>query len=600
MTTERQRLTDRTALRSIVLGLVLLSPAGLCWISRLVVPTVRTVITSLQADSLREAQFVGLGNYARLFQDVFYLKVFSSASGFTLLLIAVRVVMVAVVPLLLAFAVNEFGRVVRIPVRLLFTVPLALFAPVASALTWSMALHPRFGLVNVVLQGLNQAPQQWLAGPKSARAAFLFVDGLTTFGLACGVGLIFYLAALRGSGEGAPTWKKVWAPVAASWVMGLLAAIALSLQSFTMSYTLTAGGPGSATTTLGVFQFILAFKLLGFGTAATVATLTLIVLALLGLVVGLIVVLAGLRLEMVPREKRSGLLSGEGKPSRGKTVAIALLAVTLLVSLGICSLSVLPLPWNALNSLKTEAGILGSPSQFFPSSPSLDAYAALGEEIPIGRVLINTIVPPLLVLLVQILIAYMGALGIGAMRPFGKWSELLLLPFGPWLFVTVGPLSIAAFQSLGNAGRLNTFTALLSPILLSVPALFILTLFFKGQEPRWSAAQAEGESAVGTFFSKLVVPSLPLVALLACVSFLVGLQGLLWPFIVAAAQENYTANVSLLVLRNLPAPSWPMLAAGLTLFGLPAFVFFFLIFGLFQSLYLDRLALVTHPVDIKE
>lgn len=572
----------------IVLGLVLLIPAGLFWISGLVVPTVKTVVASLQESSFfGEAQFVGLENYARLFHS----PQFPTALSFTLLLVVVRVLVVAVAPLLLALAVNEFGRAVRIPIRLLFTIPLALFAPVAVALTWAMALHPHFGLVNAILPGLGLPSPQWLMDPKTARVAFLLVDSFTTFGLACGVGLVFYLTALRGPGEDAPSWKKVLVPLIASWVTGLLATIALTLQSFTMSYTLTGGGPVARTTTLMLYQHEAAFQLMRFGSGAAVSTLVLVVVTLLGLIAGLIVVLTGLRLEKVSWEKQSGLLTRDGKR---KAIAIVLLATTLLVSLGCCLPSALPWPWSVLNSFKNQAEALTSPPSLFPSSPSLEAYATLVEEVPMGRVLVNTISPILGVLLIQIPVVYLGALGIGAMRPFKKRSELLLLPFSPWLFVTVGPLSIAAFEKLRTAGLVNTTAGLASPIVLSVPALFILTLFFKGQEPGWRMALAEGQSPVKALFIKLILPSLPLVALLACASFLAGLHDLLWPLIAGAGRESLTANVVLLYLRNSPTLSWSMLAAAVTLFGLPAFLFFFLIFGLLQALFLDRLALVTH------
>lgn len=355
----------------------------------------------------------------------------------------------------------------------------------------------------------------------------------------------------------------------------------------------------NATTTLGFYQFTETFQYFRFGVGAAVAALVLAVTMLLGLVVGLIVVLAGLRLEIVPWGKRSALISRESRPGRGRTAAIVLLAVTLLVSLGICSLSVLPLPWNALNSLKTEAEMVGSPLSLFPSSPSLDSYGDLGDLIPIAKIVVNTIVPPLSVLLLQVPIVYLSALGIGAVRPFKKLNDWLLLLLSPWLFVTIGPLSIAAFQTRRSADLLNTTAGLASPIVLSVPALFVLTLFFKGQEPRWRAALAEGQSPAGAFFTKLILPSLPLALLLACASFLVGLQGLLWPLIAAVGPESLTANLALMRLAYAELP-WSVRAAALTLFGLPPFAFFFLTFGLFQLLYMDHLALVRQPSDAKE
>ena len=564
----------------VLLGLGLLLPAVLCCISVLVLPTFGTVALSFfDVDMRTEPSPVGGDNYAQLFQD----PRFSEALGFTLSSVAARVAVVAVVPLLLALAVNEFGRVVRIPVRLLFTIPLALFAPVVTALTWRLVLDPREGLVSTISRGLGLPPRPLLADPEVAKGVFLTVDGLTTFGLACGVGLILYLVALRGKGDQAPSWKAVRKPLIVSWVVVLLATIALAPQSFALGYVLTGGGPRGATTILGLYQFTENFQYFQLGLGAASNTVGLAVAILLGLGAGLIVVLTRLRLERVPGNKDVGLITRGG---RRRVIAVLLLLVMVFIGCTGCLLSVLPRSWNVVASL-------GSP----------DAYAEALEgpiSVPMGQAWINTVLPSLLVVfLVQMPITYIAALGIGALRPLGKRSELLLLLFSPWLFVTVGPSSPVFFLIARQLGLLNTAAALLLPSLLSVPVLFIMTLFFKGQEPGWRAALAKGQSSAKAFFSTLILPSLPLAILLACLSLLFSMQELLWPLLVAAAPERWTMVLVLssLIQRGVPIP---VLAASVVLFGLPVFLFFFLVFGLFQALYLDRLALVAEKPDEAE
>jgi hypothetical protein len=138
---------------------------------------------------------------------------------------------------------------------------------------------------------------------------------------------------------------------------------------------------------------------------------------------------------------------------------------------------------------------------------------------------------------------------------------------------------------------LNTMMGLAPPILFSVPILFILTLFFKGQAAKWEAAQAEGQAAVRAFFSRLVVPSLPLVILLAGAGLFIGLQELLWPLLVANNVQNFTLMLTLLRLQFEFGPTVSMVAAAITLFWLPISIFFFLVFAVFQIFYLDRLSL---------
>jgi hypothetical protein len=195
------------------------------------------------------------------------------------------------------------------------------------------------------------------------------------------------------------------------------------------------------------------------------------------------------------------------------------------------------------------------------------------------------------VLLIQTPVAYAGALGIGALRPLGRRSEALLLLFSPWLFVTAGPLSLAFFEALRAGEALGTWAALLPPVSLSLPMLFLLTLFFKGQAAQWHAARQE-QPAGRAFVQALVLPSLPLALLLACAALFVALQDVWWPLLVGRGAQTATAGVTLVTLAGLASQS-SVIAAGLVVFSLPSFLFFWLAFSAFQVLYLERLSLAA-------
>lgn len=553
--------------QQVILGLILLIPAALACIGSLIVPTLGTIITSFQkASLLLPRQFVGMANYVGLFQDPF----FSLALRFTLTMVGVRLLAVIVVPPLLAVAVGTFGRAVRGAARLLFTIPLVLFVPIGIALTWRLALVPHRGF-------LADTGLSW-ANPLTVRPLLLTIDMLVTLGLACGVGLVFCLMGLHDPADRAFSRQRALKALVACWLIGILAVVALTLQSFTLCYVLTGGGPSSSTTTLAILQYAHAFRYFSFGAGTAIAVLTLVPAMLLGLGAGLIVVLAGLRLEAAPPERPSPLI--------GKPVAAVLLVLTLFIGFGAWALGALPLPWTILSTLTSAPG----------------AFRRLGEGwpawmIPLGRAWGNTIFPALIgVLLVQLPIAYVGALGIGALRPLGKRSELLLLPFSPWLFVTLVPLSVAIFGNVRAAEKLNTSAALISPLWLSVPMLFILTLFFKGQAPRWRAARAEGRAVLSAFVTRLILPSLPLALLLVSVALFVGMQSLYQPLLMVSSEESYTMSLSLWasgsILMDLDA-----LAVGITAFALPVALLFFLIWGALQIFYLSRLALSADTAD---
>jgi len=542
-----------TVLR-VVGGLVLLLPAVLAGLGGLLWPSAATIITSLQrSDLVHVAQFIGLENYSQMFQD----RLFGQALSYTFSLALTRLIVVAVMPLLLATVVAQFGRGVRLAVRLLFTLPLAMFAPAAVAVIWSMVFRSVVGLPFSRLLG----------SADGARQTLLLLDGLYTFGLGCGVGLIVLLPALRRTPDQSALPRK---PLVISWILGLLAAAALSIQSFTFSFVLTGGGPAGATAPLSVYQYQMAFEFFRFGTGAAAAALTLLALAVLGVVAGLVIVLSGLQLEMAPR------VPSTSAASRSK-LAVPALIVLLLLSLVLGAAVAVPLLWNLFNSLTTPA-----------------AYTDFLGKFQVGQVLANTVLPPSLAGLWQVVIAYLAALGIGAVRPFGRWSEWLLLPVCPWLFITVGPLSLAAFQNLRGFGLLGTMLGLIPPLPLSVPMVFVLTLFFKGQASARRAAQAGGKSGSGSFLTQLVLPSLPLAVLLYVVALLVGFQDLLWPALAGTSAATRTMVTTFLLLHAGGGISGqPMLSAAITLFELPLSIAFFLVLGIVQILFLDRLALTT-------
>lgn len=563
----------------IIGGLALLVPVVLLWIVALLRPTLRTLSLSRHNVRLGNANSpsVGFANYSRVFDDA----VFRAAREFTTLITIERVLIVAFVPLLLALGLNEFGRIARIPLRLLFTIPLALFAPVSVALMWLLAYNPQYGLFGT--------GRPVLADQAQARGALLRMDAFTTLGIACALGLIIYLIALRGPGAAAPTGRRVGPPLLITWLVLIFATIALALQSFTPSFVLTRGGPANRTNTLALLEYTYTFQNLQLGLGATVATLIMLLPALLGVITAVLIAASGLRLTVVPARKPVGLLP----PSRKPLAAIGL-ALVGLGSVAAIFYGDLPTIWTGLTSLKGRAEVFGAAKTFFPSEPIFDAYARVAQAIPGGQSLGNTVLPVLIgVLCIQLPIAYLGALGIGALRPLGRYSEWLLLPFSPWLFITALPLGVANFQRLQGNGGLNRFISLIPSATYTIPLLFILTLGFKGGAVAWQAARDAGQPAGSSFLRHVILPSLPLAALLALATILIGMQDLFWPLVVTNSANLRTIPLALTQLTQQFATDVPLVAAAIWRLGLPRFLLLLPLFGLFQVFYLDRLALVT-------
>lgn len=366
----------------IVIGLLLVVPAAIALLLGYAIPTGRTFITSFQDRpplAGTESRFVGVENYRQVAGE------FPGSVGLAVLTIAVPLLGLLVVAPLLAWLAHRAGTAGRRIARLALTFPVVLFAPAGAALGW---YFDRFD-------------------PDSALISLLAAVWLSTFGLVCGIGVTLFLAALRRPDPAAPGVRATrWPAVLTLAGLATIAVLAVGLQGFTYAYL--PGDPESVMIRL----FRNGFQLLASGRAAADASLLLIVLMLLGIAAWLLVVLTGLRIELEPA--RSG--HAPTRPGRvGALVATCLgaLAVLAITGYGL---------WPVLSRLGST-GPQGTPRA--------------------GEALVNTWVPTLVSTLIGVGLAAVAAFGIGWLRPLGRWSELLLLPFAPWLFVAVGPLVLA-------------------------------------------------------------------------------------------------------------------------------------------------------------
>ena len=518
-----------------LLGLLLLLPAcGLCTVDQLWL-TIGTFTNSLTDSKLGfDGEFIGITNYAHLFDDRF----FPASLGYTTLLIIVHILAAAILPPLLAVAVNSFGKKSQRNARLWFTLPLAYFGPAL------VMFGPAFlrGLWNV----------------ESLERSYLLLDGLVTLAVACGVGLVVYLAVLRGR-----TGEDGTSPVASlvvTWVLTQLAVAAYALQSFNILSATMSGRGGNFVLGQMLLQTIRNGQI---GLTSAVSFVMLLFASLFGIAATLTIILSRLQLKhKVESESEQTASGGANIPGRIAVVlgGVAALFVTLL-----------PLFWGLFKALTTEGA-------------SID----LGEMLRFG---VNSILPALLtILFIQLPVAYLGAIGIGAVKPFGKASSWLLLPFAPWLFVTAVPLGMAAFERYRGLDLINSSLSLIPPILLSVPLLFILTLFFNGQSQAWQAAVDEGMPAMRAFVQKMFIPSLPLALFMSAVTLLAAAQEAFMPFMVGIRLDQSTISVA--ILQLIGRMDFAGLSQLITLFGLPIFVTFFVIFAALQVSYLDKLVIV--------
>jgi len=515
-----------------LLGLLLLLPAcGLCTVDQFWL-SLSTLLTSFKNIRISmEGDFVGFKNYIAMFTD----RTFPTALGYTTGVIFLHILAAAILPPLLALAVHRFSQRGNRRARLWFTLPLAYFGP-ALAMFGPAFLRDVWKLT-------------------SLHITYLLFDGIVTLAVMSAIGLVVYLAVLRPQQEASslPTGTLF-----TTWLVTQLALVAYGLQSLNLLAFLVPGRDG---------KFMLGHMLAQtvrngyFGLTASVSVFMLVVAAFFGILAS--VILIARKIQISHRAEETASFSSN--PSIPSWVALALGAVAAFF------VTAVPL---ALSLVKA-----------FGNFASFEFGMFL-------RISLNTVLPSLLAaLFIQIPVAYLGALGISVVRPFGKGSAWLLLLFSPWLFVTSTPLAFAAFQNLRSANLLDSPLALTPPLLLNVPMLFLLTLFFKGQFDSWQASGKDSSPSLKEVLSHWVRPSLPLALFLMVVSGLATAQEVFTPYLTSYSREQQTIALAVAQLAgNFNSGS---IAAILALFGIPFFIITFSVLAILQNTYLNKLEITS-------
>ncbi|MEU7714749.1 sugar ABC transporter permease [Micromonospora chalcea] len=519
-----------------LIGLALIVPAVIAWIWSYVLPTLSTVARSFEGDGPRRSgESAGAANYESAFASGFVGQV-----GFAVLLSLIPLVVALLAAPLLAVLADRAGRVARLVTRGVLALPLAAYAPVAVFLG-----RRTENIENGTYTETLQSPRTFLV---SALAQ-------VTFGLVVAVAATLYLSALR---HREPDQRPAPAMLAVGGLLGL-GVLAATLQTFTAPLILTGGGPRGDYTATPVFSIAqTSFRTLRLGAGSATSTLLLVLLGLLGLAAVALILATRLRIEFDGWRDRPAVREAESYSGR-RPLLIGLTAVALVVVLGVTLWA--SLPW--LRNFSADTG-------------------PLPRGVDTANLFANTWVPPLLSTLVAVGLAALAGFGIGALRPLGRWSDLLLVPFAPWLFVGAGPLAIANFERTMEREQLGLFLGLVPPTWLSVPALFAFTLLFRGQHERWRSGGSVGRT--------LLLPALPMLAVTALPTWLAHAQSPLWTTLVSKGPDSLTAPVLVQMVASRAFGAGGELPLGLVL-PLPMLILFVLLFVALMVGYVDRLAI---------
>ena len=211
--------------------------------------------------AMRTNEFIGLRNYARIFDDRLALAAYVRSFYFT----AIYAGGIILLSLLLALLLNR-GLYLRVPCRTMIYMPYVANV-IAVSMVWSIVLNPFEGPVNGLLRlvGLpEESLPMWLLGVRSALPTVAAIKIWRNLAFQT----IVFLAALQevppelyecAEIDGAGWWKKflrITLPMISPTMFFLVVVTIIgSFKSLALVKGLTGGGPGSATRIITLFVY---------------------------------------------------------------------------------------------------------------------------------------------------------------------------------------------------------------------------------------------------------------------------------------------------------------------------------------------------------
>lgn len=249
--------------------------------------------------------------------------------------------------------------------------------------------------------------------------------------------------------------------------------------------------------------------------------------------------------------------------------------------------TVFPLLWTLLTSLRPESEILTSGFDFLPKTWTLQNYMTAFQQVPFGRYLLNSLIigagGTILNLLLGSMAGYAFARLSFRFREHLFWvliSAMMVpgvLTMIPCFLVLHGLPLLGGNDILGHGGvgLINTLWAVVLPGAAGPFAMFMMRQQFGAIDPAFAeAARLDGASELrifGQVYLPLVKPGL---AVLAILTFQAGWNNFLWPLVVLRTQDKMPIQVGLAVFRKQYETSYGPLMAGTLIACIPVILIF--------------------------
>lgn len=255
-------------------------PAFLVSFTFIIIPLIISLTYSFTDYNLISKNFIGLGNYKKLFTDIAFKRALVNTLKYTFFVVGINAILGLVVATFLNEKWLRGSKIFRTIIYTPYTVSV-----VAASMIWLYLYDPN-GLLNVIMSALGLKQQLWLDNPNMAMGCLIVVAIWQGMGYC----MVMYLAGYQsipsylyeaaridGASKIQMFFKISIPMLAPTTYLTLIMTIMSSFQVFGQVYNMTGGGPAYRTTTLVHQIYMQAFVGWKMGYASTISVVLLVI-----------------------------------------------------------------------------------------------------------------------------------------------------------------------------------------------------------------------------------------------------------------------------------------------------------------------------------
>lgn len=259
-----------------------------------------------------------------------------------------------------------------------------------------------------------------------------------------------------------------------------------------------------------------------------------------------------------------------------------------------------PFVWLLSASFQRSGDIFSWPPQWIPANPTFDGYIAFLTETEAVRWFANSAFVATSVTVLQLFFNSLAAY-VFAKRKF-PGRDLIFIVFLATLMVPPQVTMIPNYLILqkvplfggndilgqGGHGMLDSYWGLILPGAVSAFGIFLLRQFMIGiPDDLLDAARIDGASEF-RIYARVVLPLCrPVLAATAIFTFMAAWEDFLWPLIIMADPQKYTAPLGLALFVQKNQTDWGLLLSGSVIATLPMVI----IFAIFQRQFVQGISM---------